>query len=249
MIKSFIAALRFLTIVPLSRFRTDEKDLARSTVYFPLVGLFLGLALFGAYTIFVFLRFDHVLIGILLALALTVLTGGLHLDGLADTCDAFGSGKSKDEMLRIMRDPHIGAMGAIGLIADLALKASLLSMIGRADKCGALIAMCVISRWNLASSLCLFPYARPDGKAKIFKNGTGKKMLFPATLMALLCIGIVRPVENLCAFGIAAGAVYLINKASTRKIGGITGDTLGLANELAEIVTLGTLYIMERGAL
>jgi len=175
---------------------------------------------------------------------LTSITGAMHLDGLSDTADALLSAKSKDEMLKVMRDPHIGVMGTISIISILFLKITFLFSINPSLIPTALILICVLSRWSLVFSLFLFPYARQEGKAKVFTEGITPKIFILATLIALLCALIVTQLKGLLILGIITLVAYLIGKFISKKIGGITGDILGAINELVEVTTLFSIAIL-----
>ena len=127
MLRSAASALAFLTIVPLGRLRVDDRDVARGAVFFPLVGAFLGagVALIG-------LALDDFLTAFLAAAVAvtveTVVTGGIHLDGLADFADGLGA-RSPARALEVMRESTIGAFGALALALDLLLKAGALAVL------------------------------------------------------------------------------------------------------------------------
>src|SRR3989338_2403672 len=106
--KRFLAALGFLSAIPLKAAYVDEKELPHSLPFFPLVGLVLGLIPAAEIMLMTAMNFNGLVSSIVAVITLIILTGGLHLDGLADTCDAVSSGKDKEGMLKIMRDPHIG---------------------------------------------------------------------------------------------------------------------------------------------
>ena len=175
---NFLLALQFLTILPIrvnpapARMGlvkdAGEKNMAYAAAYFPLVGLLLGAILVLVNALLGVLNIPLMTANIILVVALLIITGGMHLDGLSDTADALLSGKSKDEMLSIMRDPHIGVMGTISIISILFLKITFLFSINPSLIPTALILICVLSRWSLVFSLFLFPYARQEGKAKVF---------------------------------------------------------------------------------
>ena len=236
--KNFLLALQFLSIIPVKIRRIDERRMSGSVVYFPLVGLLLGLILTGANNFLCFLGLEHLFINIILIVFLIFLTGGMHLDGLADTIDAFSSRKNKEEMLGIMRDSSIGAMAALGLISIILLKIALLSSIGVSLKTGALLLMCILSRWSLVLSMFLFPYAREKGKAKTLIQGTDLRVFGLSTIVTLVCVITFWRAQGLLIMAIAAIAAYAFGRFTSSKIGGITGDTLGATNELIEIITL-----------
>ncbi len=242
---SFLLALQFLTIVPLKIKEVSEKKIAGAMIYFPFVGLLLGLALSGINTLLLILNLSPLAVNIILAVTLTCLTGGMHLDGLSDTSDAFLSGKSRDEMLAIMRDPHIGVMGAISIISILLLKIGLLGAVAEPLKTTALLLACVLSRWSSVLAMFLFSYARKDGKARAFMQGMNLKIFAFSLIIVLVFAFAIWQLKGLLTLLIVAGCVYLGGKFASRKIGGITGDTLGAAIELTEIVTLFTVCISQ----
>jgi adenosylcobinamide-GDP ribazoletransferase len=242
--KNFLLALQFLTIIPLKIKSVEDKEIADSLIYFPIAGLFIGLILIGINGLLVFLNFPKLTIDTILVVSLTAITGAMHLDGLSDTADALLSAKSKDEMLKVMRDPHIGVMGTISIISILFLKITFLFSINPSLIPTALILICVLSRWSLVFSLFLFPYARQEGKAKVFTEGITPKIFILATLIALLCALIVTQLKGLLILGIITLVAYLIGKFISKKIGGITGDILGAINELVEVTTLFSIAIL-----
>ncbi|TRZ50353.1 adenosylcobinamide-GDP ribazoletransferase, partial [bacterium] len=191
-----------------------------------------------------FLNFEPFISNTILIVLLIIFTGGLHLDGLADTADAFLSRKTKEEMLKIMHDSHIGAMGVLSLICILLLKIAFLSSISPALKTIGLLLMCTLSRWTLVFSMFLFPYARNEGKAKVFAEGVNFKIFISATIITLTSTLIIWRLKGLFVFGIIAMSTYIISKFINNKIGGITGDTLGAINELTEVIALFSIYIL-----
>lgn len=243
--KSFLLALQFLTVIPFKVKQIDARKMAGSLVYFPLVGLLLGLILYGISNILCILNFTEFSANIVLVVSLITLTGAIHLDGLSDTFDALSSGKDRDEMLRIMRDPHTGAMGVISIISVILLKLAFLSSIGPALKPAALIMMCVLSRWSLVSTIFLFPYARDEGKAKIFKQGANFKLFILATMTTLAYVLFISRLRGLLVFTTIAGCGYIIARIINKKISGFTGDTLGAISELTEVLVLFGISILK----
>jgi len=239
----FLLALQFLTILPLKIKEASEKNMADSMMYFPAVGLFLGLMLSGLNKLLLTLNFPALTINIILVIALIIITGGIHLDGLSDTTDAFSSGKPKEEMLAIMRDSHIGVMGTLSLISIILLKICLLSSLSAPLKTTGLLLACVLSRWSAVLSMFLFPYARRDGKAKVFMQNMNSKIFFLSTIVTVICAFAIWRLEGLVALLIIAGCVYLSGNLFSRKIGGITGDTLGATIELTEVITLFSMSL------
>lgn len=244
--KNFLLALQFLTIIPVRVKNIKEGNLPNSAIYFPLVGLILGLVLTGVNKVFLILNFNQFIIDILLVISLILLTGGLHLDGLADTFDALFSRKTKDEMLEIMRDSHIGVMGVLTLISAILLKFAFLSSVSIPLKITSLLLMCTLSRWSLVLTMFLFPYARQEGKAKVFMKGMNLKIFVFSTIIALVFASAIWKIKGVFIFIIVAMSSYAAGKFINNKIGGITGDTLGATNELIEVIILFNISILER---
>ncbi len=242
---SFLLAMQFLTVLPLKVKQFSEQRIAWALAYFPIAGLFLGLMLVWLNTLLSALSIPLLVVNIILVVVLIILTGGMHLYGLSDTADAFLSGKGKEEMLEIMRDPHIGVMGVLSLISIILLKIALLSSVSAAVKPAALMLMCILSRWSVVMAMYLFPYARQEGKAKLFIQGMNLKIFIASLIAALIFSFAAWGLKGLLALAIIAGCAYLIGKIITRKIGGITGDTLGATIELTEIATLLTVCIAQ----
>ncbi|MDD5595302.1 MAG: adenosylcobinamide-GDP ribazoletransferase [Candidatus Omnitrophica bacterium] len=243
---SFLLALQFLTIIPIKIPMIDQEKFSRAMIYFPLVGLFLGFILFGINSLFSFLDFAQISIDIILVISLAALSGGMHLDGLSDSFDAFLSRKSKDQMLEIMRDSHAGVMGVLSIISVILLKIALLyaipaSLIGKS-----LLLLCIFSRWAMVFTMFLFPYARQEGKAKAFIENINIRVIIIATLITLAAALLILQINGLIVFALIAISVFFIGKLINKTIGGITGDTLGAINEITEVITLFAITILGR---
>ncbi len=244
--KKFLLALQFLTIIPVKMKNIKEGDLSSSVIYFPLIGLLLGLLLVGINKVLLILNFDQFIANIILVISLILLTGGIHMDGAADTADAFLSRKNKEEMLVIMRDSHIGSMGALSLISVILLKIAFLSYPGFPSKAAPLLLMCVLSRWSMVFAMFLFPYARQEGKARLLINGINFKIFTLSTIIALACVFSIWKIKGVLVFIVIAAASYIAGRFINRKIGGITGDTLGALSESNEIIVLLSIIILIR---
>ncbi|MEI6832071.1 MAG: adenosylcobinamide-GDP ribazoletransferase [Candidatus Omnitrophota bacterium] len=242
---SFLLAMQFLTVLPLKVKQFNEKKIAWALVYFPVVGLFLGLILLGLNILLSILGISPEVVNIILVIVLIILTGGMHLDGLADTADAFLSGKTRKEMLEIMRDSHIGVMGVLALISTILLKVGLLSSVNFAAKPAALMLMCILSRWSAVLGMYFFSYARQEGKAKLFIEGISLKIFITSAIITIICAFVVMGLEGLIVLLIISIFTYMAGKFVSKKIGGITGDTLGATIELTEVVILLTVCIAQ----
>ncbi|MDD5729526.1 MAG: adenosylcobinamide-GDP ribazoletransferase [Candidatus Omnitrophica bacterium] len=235
---NLLLAFQFLTVIPIKIKDVSEEMLAMSSAYFPFIGLAIGLILLLINTLLSCFNFPPLITGIVLAVSLIVITAGMHLDGLSDTADAFLSGKPAEKMLEIMRDPHIGVMGVLSLLSVILLKIGFLAFLGTPARGTALLLSCVLSRWAAVFAMYLFPYARKDGKAKVFIEGMNLSVFLFSLAGALLFSLLIWRLKGLLALLVAAGCTYLFGMFCRRKIGGITGDTLGANIEMTEIALL-----------
>ena len=244
--KNFIQAISFLTILPVGHFSFSEgKELARSMAFFPLVGLIIGSILAFGYYLLSFLFSGALVLWLIFGL-LALITRGLHLDGFADTMDGLGSGGPKEKILEVMRDSRIGAFGVISLIILIGAKYFALEQIPSPSIPYALILMAVIGRNAMVLVCYRSPYARSEpGLAKPFTENLGVReitlSLATAFGIALLVMGIKGVVIFLGIGLLSLGYRYFFIK----KLGGVTGDILGGANELAELLCLLLLDIFE----
>lgn len=235
--KAFLIALQFLTSFPIKiKSEIKEEDFGKSLAYFPVVGMVIGLGLALCLYVFSFLP-SLVRAAMLLAISIIV-TGGIHLDGLADTCDGFCAGRSKEKILEIMRDSNMGAMGVIGIVLVLLLKVSFFYSIPFNLLWKALIIMVVWGR--NAQVLCCFlsDYARVDGKAKFFiKYATKREVFFSAVFTFGLTLLLMR-LRGILLFVILTMSSLLFISYIKKRIGGMTGDTVGAVSEITELTTL-----------
>lgn len=234
--KQFLIALQFLTVLPVKISEIKEKDFGKSLIYFPLVGAIIGVLLISA--LFIFGSLPPLVTAALILAASIIITGGIHLDGFADTCDAFWGCKSKEEILRIMRDSRVGTMGVIGVVCLLLLKFAILTGIPKESLWKSLIMMAVFSRWTQTLACLISAYARQEGKAKYFIEYADRKAVLIGGLFTLALFLLLVGFKGLILFIISLFLVFLFINYVKRMIGGMTGDTIGAANELAEISML-----------
>ncbi|MFA5143175.1 MAG: adenosylcobinamide-GDP ribazoletransferase [Candidatus Omnitrophota bacterium] len=246
--KSLLAAAQFLTVIPIRIKRMTGKDLAGAAAFFPVVGLLLGMVLAAASLLLTAVQFGTFTSSVIIVVLLVLLTGGMHLDGLSDTCDALFSGKERAGMLNIMRDPHAGVMGVLALISVVMLKVAFISAIGTAKET-ALVLMCVLGRSSMVVSLYAFPYARVEGKARAFIDGKKKSIAAAAMLSALAVVFLIAGTAGTVLLGMTVLFAYMAGALIKRKIGGITGDTIGAVSEITEVAVLFGIAILERTVL
>lgn len=244
MIAQLALAVGFLTRIPAgSNSEYGAKDVARAMRWFPLVGGLLGGISVGA--VWLLSRLFSPLVSAVLVVAIDVaLTGAMHLDGLADTTDGFGGGRAREDVLRIMRDHAIGSYGAVALILAVALKvAATAALIGSRWAFPSLLLAPVLGRWSAVLLSALQPYARPpdhDGPHSVGSPArfVGRAEVIIATVTALALAAAAGRRWGGAAVLLVAAADIWWGWWCRRRIGGVTGDTLGAGVELSECLVL-----------
>jgi adenosylcobinamide-GDP ribazoletransferase len=236
-VAGLVIAARYLTILPLpGRRHAPAGHLGRAAAWFPVVGLGLGLLLMvldGALSAW----FPPLLAALLTLTAWKLMTGGLHLDGLADCLDGL-AGRDRDHRLAIMRDSRIGTFGAVGLILFLMLELVALSELSPAGRRHALLVTPAIARAAPPLLARLWPAARETGQGMAFVAGVGRPGALLALAVAMLAALGVLGVAGLVAAAAGLAAAVAAAGFFTRRLGGLTGDVLGAAVEIAELAAL-----------
>jgi len=235
----FIVALQFLTIIPFyKKLKVTEEDLGKSMLYFPFVGLFIGGCLVCSNKILSFILPRVVVDGLLIAL-LILLTGSLHLDGLADTIDGIGSGRDKTEKLRIMKDGKVGAMGVVGVFLVLMLKYGALISLPNTLKYQSLVLMPMMGRWSQVVVAYFSDYAGLEkGLGSPFTTYVSSFIFIATTTMAFLiafCLLFFKGVLSVALIGLFC---FIYSHFFRRTLGGVTGDILGAVSEIVEVAVL-----------
>jgi adenosylcobinamide-GDP ribazoletransferase len=223
-----------LTVLPLPSRRVEDADLARSLVYFPLVGLIIGSGLVAAASILPHFLSTHLTALCIVAL-LVVVTGGLHIDGLADVFDGLGGSRNPDRALAIMRDSRIGALGATALILVLAIKTAALSDVLGRENAWAILYFPAVARWATAIVIVAYPYARSEGLGRPFRLAIPRYAVMASVWIVPFVV--VRGDMQLPTFATSM-TVLLFAFWVYRRIGGLTGDAYGAAIELGETAAL-----------
>lgn len=242
----FLAALRFLTIIPIPwRREVSPEELGRSAVYFPLIGLIIGLIMAG-WHLLLGLFLPRAVADVLVIVSLVVITGALHLDGFIDTCDGIAGHKSVEDRWRVMHDSRAGGFGVVGVACLLLVKYLSLNNIPETLLMAALVLMPVLSRWTMVYAIFAYRYARPSGLGTAFKQGTRWPRFTIATIITfVIAVILLQHAGVAVMLGIwiiaAAMAAYLKGKFS-----GLTGDTYGAVNEVAEVCVLILILVLDR---
>lgn len=230
-----VAALGYFTRVPIPHaIALDAHDLAGASRYFPLIGVLVGAV--GALVYLVALSLFPAGVAVLLSMAATLLlTGALHEDGLADCCDGLGGGMTRDDALRIMRDPRLGAFGAIGLMLSLALKWQTLTALPTATAAWAMVGSHAASRALAVTYLATHDYAREQGKAKRVAQPMSKRSLAVALMVGLPWLLVPDWRAGVLGLAVIAALRFLLGRYFARRLGGYTGDCLGFAQQVFEL--------------
>ena len=255
MTRAFLAALMFLTRIPVPRWVGHEPELlARSTTYFPLVGLIVG-AWGGTVFWVVSLGWSPVVAAASSTMATVWLTGAFHEDALADSLDGFGGGWERDDILAIMKDSRVGSYALVGVALALAAKiGALVSIAGANGTVGvlrALVAAHVLARWSSLPLIRRYPYVRDTAaKSRPFASSVTTARLTTGTLLTLAGVVLAlwgQGVRTAASLAVAAVVTALAGRYFQRRIDGITGDCLGAANQLVELAVYFTLAFHPAG--
>jgi len=207
----------------------------RSTLYFPLVGLVIGLLLALLYIIFRTLL-PSTVTGVLLVAALTIITGAHHIDGLMDSCDALVAGKTRGQRLEIMADMRVGAFGITAACLLLLTKYVCLSA---SLNLSALLTFPLLSRWAITGLILLFPAAKESGSFFALKSGANWRGFIGATVIALAAAVLLNGLNigPLMMAGLFI-LLYCLGLLFRRIFGGLTGDCCGALIEAGEVIVL-----------
>lgn len=237
MIDGLILSIQFLTRLPIKKsVDFNNENLSKSILFFPMVGMIIGGIGGLFYYIFGYLNEN---VGSIFALmSMIVVTGGLHLDGLSDTCDGFLSCREKERVLEIMKDSRIGAMGVISIVLVLLLKYILISSIKEHIP--------IILGLSYGNSRLVISYimstkkvGRKDGLGYMFYKSNPKKYALFGGIIYIVIILLFNPIY-LIPLLLSFIAGEIMTKITYKKIDGFTGDVYGATIEIGELISLIT---------
>lgn len=241
--KSLLLMITFLTRLPIKYpFEFREKDFINGIYYMPIVGLIIGIILWGVAHLNLFI--DRQVIAVLIWIVYMWITGGLHIDGLADTVDGVFSNRGKERALEIMKDSRVGTFGVliilavylINIITSIYLPIVMFILIPIVGRAAAIIG-------------CTFgEYAREDkGLGKGIVENCGVRELLYSIVITLLLVIIFSPeLYLLISILITFTAIYFISRYIKDKLGGFTGDSIGFSVEISQSIFILTSYILGR---
>lgn len=248
--RSLLAAISFLTRIPVPSSH-NAGDLATTAVWFPVVGLIVGAVAASVFAASSFVWPS--LLAIVLSTIVTVrLTGAFHEDALADSLDGFGGGWNREQVLTIMKDSRVGSYALVGMILVMLAKVSALQSIVDAssglrtivirDVAAALIAAHVVARCSSVWMMAALPYVQRTDNSRASAGGpfagavTGRQAVV-ATFMTMAVVVPATGLRSVGIFGAAALVTVIAGRYFISRIGGITGDALGAANQAVELAT------------
>ncbi len=237
--EQFRIALGFLTILPVGRsLQVTPERLGRSMALFPAAGLLLGLLLVVINSLLSTL-IPRAVLDCLLLLIMIVMTGALHLDGIADLLDGLAGGKDREGILRIMKDSRVGAMGVVGLVMLLLLKYLCLFNLPLEIKSAGLIFMPAAGRWVQVVLAASCRYLRgSEGTGAVFVEYAGERELLIASGSLIAVALVLFGLQGIFMIFLLGIAVMLLIKYFEMRLGGVTGDVLGASSELIEVLAL-----------
>ncbi len=244
--RDFITCLEFLTRIRFSN-RTDwrDDDFSRSVPYFPVVGLVIGAFLGAVNYGLVYFDTPVFMRAVLLILAEIVIIGGLMYDGFMDTSDGVFSARSRERMLEIMKDSHVGSNAVIALVCLVLLKIAAYTSIDGIKLSYALLAMSVATRTFMVNYIVNFKYARKTGIGHMFTQ-------YSKPVYSYIAFGVCLIILYLCGMpylytGIIAFLISLfLARFLSGQLGGLTGDTYGFLTECGNVIYLITAVYLLR---
>lgn len=251
--KRFISILQFMTRIPINIDTGFDEEFHKTITYFPLVGLVLGVLIY-IIGLVSGIFFDSFITSIIVTLALVILTGGLHIDGLGDTFDAIYSYRDKERMLEIMKDSRLGTNSLLAIMFLILLKIGFIYSIINNSLLWTVIFMPVVARLGVIVMMYKTVTPRENGMGNLF---IGKASTSMFTIAILYTIILIIGISKLIFLASTFEAMMLIStiiilfvfnnlfkKYIYKKIDGVTGDILGCTIELGELIYLFCIYLL-----
>ena len=244
--EAFLVAVQFLTRLPTPRVDLADEGrraalLGQATAYFPAVGALIGATTAGV--ILLGTRIWPMGLAVVLGLAVeAVLTGAFHEDAVADCCDAFGGGWTRDDVLRILKDSRVGAYGVLGLGLAVALRGGATAALPGDRLAAAVVAAAALGRWAILPAMALLPPVadRASLSADVGRRVGPGRLILGTILATLGCVpmALAGP-GRLALMVLAVAAVTLaVARYVRRRLGGMTGDCLGFLAYAAQVAAL-----------
>jgi len=233
-LQHYFIAQSFLTRLPVPKSATyTDKQIGRSALYYPAVGLLIGCIL--GLLAWVLSFASPMLSAVIITTVWVITTGALHLDGLADSADAWLGGHSnKERIFTIMHDPRLGTAGVVSLVLVLLLKVSALTVLLESSQWLLVILIPSIARLAATTLIFILPSAKEEGLAYTVKQNMPINDTFALLFTASILLLVLAP----ALFIFAAIIFFLLKQMMLKQIGGMTGDTVGATIEIIEAMAL-----------
>ncbi len=240
LIRPLLIALSTYTRLPLPKVEFNEEDMKYSMCFFPLAGVLVGLVFWGWWHFSNWLQVGVLFRSAAFALIPLLVTGGIHMDGFLDVCDALASWQPKEKKLDIMKDPHMGAFAVIRCGMYLLAMLGIYSEIGSSRQAMLISLGFITSRSLVILMFNILPNARGSGMMQRFQQTQGKKaVLMAAGVFSLLAFAVgIKLLPVLFLLGMVAFALTSLwfRRVSMHQFGGITGDLAGFFVQVSELV-------------
>ncbi len=236
--RRFLAALRFLTIVPIDWMVDEDADYFRDCLpFFPVIGFLIGIVAW-LLSHLLLLFFPQQLVSAFLIFYLAAISGFLHLDGLSDSADGLLSARPKEKALAIMKDSRAGAMGVVAVVFLLLIKYAALSSVNAGLLSLTVFFMPVIGRCAILILMATQQYGRSEGGlGSYFYSSESKKIAVTASLIIIILFMLLSPLICIFFAVIFTVVFFLFRRWCQIRLGGATGDTLGAVCEISEMIT------------
>lgn len=237
---------QFITRIPIKlSLACTQENFKRASLFFPVVGVFIGAIEYGVFYLTSRL-FPIPMAAVITVMAGVFITGGLHMDGLGDTCDGFFSFRSRERIIEIMKDSRVGSFGVLAVFFDLIIKILGVYYIGIKGIAPMIIVIPMVSRLFTVLVCLIGKNAKEKGTGNLYIGNTSVVYFTGACILTMLIGHMLFPFRAILIM-LATGLVVtlLFNVMCKEKIGGHSGDTLGANNELVEIC----LFIVVSGIL
>lgn len=239
--RSLVAAFAMYSRIPMPKMQLTEENTRYSLCFFPVVGAVIGAVVWAAFRLMTDLAgFGMVFTGAVMAVLPVIITGGIHMDGFLDTSDAIHSWKDREERLRILKDPHVGAFAVIsGIVYMLLLFAAWTEI--RRETVGAVCIGYVLSRTLSGLSVVTFPKAAPEGmvhSAAKQAPGSVRFVLLTEMAAASAALALLYGTAGAVILALALAVFVYYHGMSRRRFGGITGDLAGYFLCLCELAVV-----------
>ncbi len=250
--RSLTLAFAMYSRIPTPRVDWDAGAMAYVFCFFPLVGAVVGFCLWGWIALAALIRVGSLLFAAVAFLLPLLITGGIHLDGFCDTCDALGSHQSPTRKLEILKDSHIGAFAAIGLLGYSLLTVALWSEVEAVGRLVPVLALLPVLSRTL-SGLCslLLPNARGEGLLHTFTSATAQRRVLLVLVIWLVVdattLVLTAPLYGVAVLLGAALSLGVFIPMAKREFGGITGDLAGWFLQICELTCLLLVVLVQKG--